>query len=141
MRSGGTGGAADYFRVPAAERRADSAESLAGAMFILDKRETYEAVAVLSEADTRRHRDFGLREQKLGEVERAHRAPRLRNRRPHEHRRFGFLDRPSGAIQTVNQHVAAALVRRIDLADAFLRAIERRDRRNLNRREHPVIKI
>src|SRR6267142_5644435 len=109
MRSGGTGGAPGDFRMPAAERLADSAESLAGAMFILDKREAYEAITVLSETDTRRHRDFGLREQKLGEVERAHRAPRLRNRRPHEHRRLGFLDRPSGAIQPIDEHVTAPL--------------------------------
>src|SRR6266446_2575126 len=134
MCSGGTGGPAGDFRMSAAEQLAESAEGLAGAMFILDKRETYEAVAVLSEADSRRHRDLGLREQKLCEVERTHRAPRLRNRRPHEHRGLGFLDRPSGAIQPVNQHVTAPLVHLVDLADAFLRPVERCDCRNLYRR-------
>ena len=117
-RSGAAGGACWDFGVTASERVTNSAERLARAMLVLDQREAHEAVAVLAEADAWRDRDLGLGEQKLGELERAHRAERIGNRRPHEHRGLGLLHRPSRAIESLDQHVATALVSRVDLGDA-----------------------
>src|ERR1700691_1163723 len=141
LGSGAAGRADGNCGVTGAQRVTNSAERLAGAMLVLDQREAYEAVAVLTEAHTRRDRDLGLGEQELRELERAHRAERLRNRRPHEHRRLGLLDRPSGAVEPIDQHVAPILVGRIDLGNAFLRSVERGDCCNLHRREHPVVEV
>src|ERR1700723_1137354 len=124
LRSGAAGCAYRNFRVTGAQCVTDSANGLARAMLVLDQREPYEAVAVLAEADARRYRDLGLGQQKLCKLERAHRAERLRNRRPHEHRRLGLFDRPSCAIESLDQHVAPPLVGRIDLRDTFLRPVE-----------------
>ena len=77
---------------------------------VLDHREAHVVVAVLAEADARRHRDLRLREQLLRELERAQLAIRLGNLRPHVHRRLRDVDHPAGLVQPLDQHVAALLV-------------------------------
>src|SRR4029077_5744291 len=124
-----------------AQGMGDSANRLAGAMFVLDECEAHEAVAVGAEADSRRYRDLSLGQQELGELKRAHIAQWLRNRRPHEHRGARLLDRPSGAIEPVDQHVAPAAIKLRDLAHTLLWPIERSDRGDLHRSEHSVVEI
>src|SRR5271156_4926310 len=141
LRLRGAGRTYGNYSVARSQCVTDSAERLARAMLVLDQRETYEAVAVLAEADSRRDRDLGFREQELGELERSHRAERLRNRRPHEHRRLGLLDRPARAIEPLDQHVAPAFVGRVDLSNALLRPVERCDGRHLHGREHAVVEV
>src|SRR5438045_3899379 len=54
-----------------AEHVADAARRLAQAVLVLDQRDTHVIVAVVAEADARRHRDLGVRQQALGELDRA----------------------------------------------------------------------
>jgi hypothetical protein len=58
-------------RLALRKHRLDAAQGLAGALFILDERETHMRVAVVAEADA--GRDGGLRfvQQELGKFERA----------------------------------------------------------------------
>src|SRR5262245_46772394 len=93
-----------------AEREANAAHGLAGAMLVLDQGEAHVFVAELSEADPRRHRNLRLAQQQLGELDRAQSAKLLGDARPHEHRRLRPLDWPAGARQPVAQDVAPALI-------------------------------
>src|SRR5579872_1010344 len=79
----------------------DAANRLASAMLVLDQRETYEAVAIGAESDSRRDRNLGLAQQELGKFQRAHLTKRIGNRRPYEHRGLGLFDRPSGTRQSL----------------------------------------
>src|SRR5229473_4113047 len=83
------------------QRMADTANRLARAMLVLDQREADKAVAVRTEAGPGRDRDLGVVQQELCEFERSHRAKRLRNRRPYEHRRTRLFDRPSRPIEPI----------------------------------------
>ena len=90
---------------------ADVARGLADALLVLDQRDAHIAVAVLAEADARRHRDLGLLDQQLGEFDAAERLERLRDRRPGEHRGARRRHVPAGAAEAFDQHVAAAACR------------------------------
>src|SRR5712691_6723341 len=90
-----------YRRGAVTQRMADTANRLARTMLVLDQREADEAVAVRTEAGPGRDRDLGVVQQELCEFERSHRAKRLRNRRPYEHRRTWLFDRPSRPIEPV----------------------------------------
>src|SRR5260221_8566813 len=57
-----------------AEHLLDAADRLARARLVLDHREAHVPVAVLAEADARRHRHLGVGHQFFFELERPHRA-------------------------------------------------------------------
>ena len=97
---------------------------------------------MLAEADAGRDRDIGLRQQQLGEGERAQLGEVLGDRRPGEHRwpAAPAASQPA-ARQALDQHVAALLVGAARLGDAVLRAVQRRGRRHLDRREGAVVEI
>src|SRR6185436_7902376 len=122
-----------------AEHLLDAAHRLPCPVLVLDHREADVLVAVLAEAHTRRHRDLRFGEERLRELERAARAIRLGNLRPHVHRRFRDVDHPSGFVQPLHQHVAPLLVLQGDFRDAVLRPLQRGDCRHLDRRERAVI--
>ena len=96
---------------------------------------------MVAETDAGRHRDLGIAQQFLGELQRPHMQIGFRYRRPDKHGRLRLLHRPAGGIQTVAKHVTAALVHVTDLTDAFLRPLERGDRRHLNGCEHAIVEI
>ena len=77
-------------------------------MLVLDQRDAHVIVAMLAEADAGRHRHVGLLDQQLGEFERAEMPERLRDRRPGEHRCGRRPERPAGATEGIDHHVAAA---------------------------------
>src|SRR4029453_10821709 len=81
------------------ERAADAAHGLPRSMLVLDERHPDEVVAVLSEADPRRHRHLRLLQQELRELDGAHRLPRIRDLGPDEHRRPRRADVPAGALE------------------------------------------
>src|SRR4051795_3462680 len=81
-----------------AEHVADAARRLAQAVLILDQRDPHMVVAVVAEADARRHRDLGVLEQALGELDRAQLAIELRDLRPHVHGSLRLLDHPADVV-------------------------------------------
>src|SRR6185369_9455787 len=93
-----------------AEGLPDAADGLAQPVLVLDEREAHVVVAVFTEADARRHRHLPLPEQELRELDRSHRAIRLRNLCPHEHRRLRLRNVPPDALQPVAEHVAPYLI-------------------------------
>ncbi len=80
-------------------------------------------------------------DQLLGELDRAEVAERGRDRRPREHARARHRDVPAGAGEAFDQHVAAVFVEGARRRDAVLRAVERRHRRRLDRRERAIIEV
>src|ERR1044071_5817193 len=71
-------------------------------------------------------------------------ADGLRSRRylcPHKHCAFGFIDFPTGAIQTFDQTVSALLVHQANLFHAILRPVERLNGRDLDRLKNAIIKV
>ena len=66
---------------------ADVAGRLADALLVLHQRDAHVTVAVLAEADARRHRHVGLLDQELREFQAAELAEAFRDRRPGEHAR------------------------------------------------------
>src|SRR5262245_39823011 len=77
----GTGGR----RGGPAEGLPDAPHRLTGPMLVFDQREAHVLVAVLPEADARRHRHFSLLEQEFRELDGAHRPQGLRDAAPDEH--------------------------------------------------------
>ena len=85
---------------------------------------------------------FASRHQFLGEFQRAECCIGFGNFRPDIHRGFRLFDHPSGFVQAFDQHIAAASGKSMQISrDAILRAFQRRNRRDLNRREGAVIVI
>src|SRR5262249_50238855 len=123
------------------KKAADIAGRLTNALLVLDERNTHKTFAALAETGSRRYRDFGLFYKQLRELNAAEHPERFRDRRPGEQgggrRRYW----PAGTAEGIQQHVAPALVGCAHLADAILRAIERRCRRHLDRREGAVVEI
>ena len=70
----------------AGEKPLDVPRGLPDAVFVLDQGETNKVVAVLAEADTRRHCDIRLLDQQLREFERPEVPERFGDRSPSEHR-------------------------------------------------------
>src|SRR5215470_3826427 len=91
------------------KKAANVAGGLANALLVLDQRDANEAFAALAEAGPRRHRHFGLLDQKLRELDAAERLERLGDRRPGEHGRARGRHVPAGAPEAFHQHVTAAL--------------------------------
>src|SRR5262245_42804687 len=108
-----------------AERFLDAADGLPGPMLVLDEREAHVVIAVLAEADARRHGDLGVSQQELAELERAERLVLVGNLGPHEHRRLRLRHVPAGAVEPLAQHVAAPAIGLADLVDVVLRSVER----------------
>ena len=102
-------------------------------------------VAVLAEADARRHRDLGLAQQELRELERAHGLGRARGSAPRRTSCLGLLDLPgarAGLGEAVDQHVAARLVRpRTALGTQSCGPFSAHDRRDLDRLEDAVVEV
>ena len=100
------------------------------------------AVAVLAEAEARRHRHVGLLDQELGELE----AAELRGTAPGSAprrtcRRVGAgIGQPARA-KRVDHHVAAPAVDRAHLVDALVRPVQRRRGGDLHRRVGAVVEI
>src|SRR5438552_3705149 len=124
-----------------AEHVADAARRLAQAVLVLDQRDPHMVVAVVAEADARRHRDLGVLEQAFGELDRAELAVGLRDLRPHVHRSLRLLDHPADVVQRLHHHVAPLLVGAAHFLDAFLRPFERDDGGDLHRREAAVVVV
>ena len=61
--------------------------------------------------------------------------------RPDEHGGLGAGDVPAGFVESFDQHIAAALVIFANLPDAFLRAFEGENARDLNGREGAVVEV
>src|SRR5262249_5765917 len=81
--------------VSAGEKSFDVARRLPQALTVLHEGNADEAFAIFAKTDPRRHGDIGPFEQELREGEAADRLKGGRDRRPGEHRRFGFRDWPS----------------------------------------------
>src|SRR5205814_7286408 len=88
----------------------EAAQRLLDPLLVLDEREADVAFAVLAEPDARRYRDLRFLDAELGELQGAHGAERLRDRRPHEHRALGLGDLPAELVEAVHEHVAALAV-------------------------------
>src|SRR5271163_3721245 len=121
--------------VAAGEEGFDVACRLTQALPVLDQGDTDEPFAIFAKADARRYRHIGLFEQQLGEREAAERAEGWRDRRPSEHRRVGCRHFPPSLAQPVDEDIAARAITLADFSDTFLRAVERRSRRDLDRCE------
>src|SRR5690606_5857704 len=125
----------------AAEGFADAPQGLPDPLLVLDQREAYMRVAIVAEADARRHGDLGLGQQLLGELERPHRLVGIGDLGPDVHRRLGHVDVPAEVGEPPREHVAPLLVAEAHLLDVVLRSLERGDRRHLHRREHAVVVV
>jgi hypothetical protein len=86
------------------------APRLLGAVLVLDQGEADMLVAILAEADARRHRDLRFLEQIFAELHRAHFLRRLGNFGPDKHRPLGSRNMPAGAVEAVEQRVAPLLI-------------------------------
>src|SRR5206468_2861804 len=80
---------------PSAGEVLEPAERLLDPLLVLDQRESHVALAVLTEPDARRDGHLRVLNEQLGELERAHHAERLGDRRPDEHRALGLRHRPA----------------------------------------------
>ena len=119
----------------------DGAGGLADAVLIFHQREAHVALAQRAEADAGRDGDQGLLHQQLGELERAAGAIALGQGRPYEHRSARLLDGPTGAIETVHQHIAALLINGADLARIVLALAQSDDGGDLDGLENAVIQV
>src|SRR5262245_23365967 len=106
------------------ERLLDAANRLSRPVLVLDQGKADVVVAVLAEADARRHRHLGLAQEILGELERAHRFVLIGNLGPDEHRRLRLRHVPARAIETLAEDVAALAVALADLVHVVLRSVE-----------------
>src|SRR5258705_258799 len=123
------------------ERAADAAPSLADAVLVLHEGEAHEALTTGAEADAGRHRDLGLTDQQLRELEAAELLVRTGHGRPHEHRAFRLLDLPPDARQAVEQRVAPMKVDLIHFLWIVRSLVHRDDRRDLDGLERSVVEI
>src|SRR5690349_19956631 len=98
-------------------------------------------VSVVTEADAGGDGDLRLLEELLRELDRALSTIALGDLRPDVHRGLRVLNGPSRLAQALHHHVAAALVLGANLLYAVLRAFERGDRGDLQRREGPVVVV
>src|SRR5215831_20926704 len=98
----------------------EPAQRLADPLLVLDEREPHVALAVLAEADARRHGNLGLLDQELGELQRAQALERVGDRRPHEHRALRLGHLPAELVEPVHQDVAPLAMELDDLADTLL---------------------
>src|SRR5665213_803180 len=126
---------------PGLQEAADIARGLADALLVLDQRDANEPFAIFAETDAGRDREFGLLHQQRREFHAADALERLRDRRPSEHRGAWAWHVKTGAAKAFNQHVAAALIRFAHFLDAVVGAVERGDRRHLDRRKGAVVEI
>src|SRR6476661_5424664 len=127
--------------LPAAGEGLEAAQGLADALRVLHEGEPDVAVAVLAEADARRHRHLALLDQELGELERAHAAEGLRDGGPHEHGPPGLRHRPADLVEAVDEDVAALAVQLHDVSHALLLALQRDDGRDLDGLEGAVVEV
>src|SRR5712692_115049 len=116
-------------------------QGLLDALLVLDQGEAHVALAVLPEADAGGDCHLALLDEHLGELERAHGAEGVGNRRPDEHRALGFRHGPAELVEAVHQHVAPLLMQPDDLAHAGLVAFERDDGGNLDGLEGAVVEV
>src|SRR3954467_12316414 len=123
------------------ERLAEVAGGLVDALLVLDEREADVAVATRTEADAGRQRDLGLTYEERRELDRAHLAVGLGDRRPGEHRALGRLDVPADALEAVAQRVPTRLGDRQHLARVVRRLVERDRGRDLDRLERAVVEV
>src|SRR5262245_8993934 len=120
---------------------ADAAHSLVDALLILHQSKTDKLIAILPKANAGAHSNLVFLQQLLRKLQRSHRLVLVRNRRPHKHGGFWFLNCPAGAVQTVTQHIATTAVNLDNFPDAFLGAAQSGDGSNLNRLERSVVQI
>src|ERR1700736_3726011 len=128
-------------RIPRLQKTLNPRHRLSYPLIVLHQRKTDMAFPVGAEADSRGDGHQRLVDQALGKLERSQVPVGLRNGRPDEHRSARWFHRPPGAVQTVHQRIAAALVCRGDLLRVLLAFAERDDRRDLDGLEHPVIHV
>src|SRR5262245_22739586 len=113
----------------------EPAQRLADPLLVLNEREPHVALAVLAEADARRHGHLGFLDQELGELQRAQALEGVGDRRPHEHRALWLGHLPAELVEPIHQHVAPLAMELDDLADALLVGLERDDTGDLDRLE------
>src|ERR1019366_4703359 len=123
------------------EHLLDAAEGLAGAFFVFDEGEADEGVAGVAEADAGADGGFGVDEELLGEVERAHGAELFGDFGPDEHGGLGHFDVPAELVEALDEDIAAGLVICNDFRDTFLRAVERGDGGDLDGGEGAVVEV
>src|SRR5205809_6527499 len=126
---------------PSAGEVLEPAERLLDPLLVLDQRESHVALAVLTEPDARRDGHLRVLNEQLGELERAHHAERLGDRRPDEHRALGLRHRPAELVEPVDEDVPALPVDLDDLGDARLVALERDDTGDLDGLEGAVVQV
>src|ERR1035437_10279131 len=80
--------------------------SLAGAFLVFDEGEADEGVAVVAEADAGADGGFGVDEEFLGEVERAHGAELFGDFGPDEHGGLGHFDVPAELVERSEEHTS-----------------------------------
>src|SRR5438093_416812 len=127
--------------VRSAAQLLEPAQRLADPLLVLDEREPHVALAVLAEADARRHGHLGLLDQELGELERAQAAEGIGNGSPHEHRALRLGHVPAELVEPVHQDVPALSMKLDDLVDALLVALERDNAGDLDRLEGAVVQV
>src|SRR4030095_6395054 len=107
----------------------------------LNPRESDMFVAGSTKSDSRRRAHTRARQKKFRELQRALRAESLGYSRPNKHRPTRFFNRPPGAAQTLDEHIASLAVLLGDLAHVLLTLVERNYRRYLNRLKDAVIHV
>ncbi len=110
-------------------------------MFVFNEREAHVVVAVVAEADARRHCHLGVEQQLLGELQRLHLGVGLGDRRPDEHGGLGRLHLPAHLVEALDQGVAPLAVHLADIAHAVLGAFQGGDGRHLDGREGTVVVV
>src|SRR5207249_2416059 len=83
----------------------EPAQRLTNALLVLHERETNVTLAVLAEADARRHRDLRFLDEELGELERAETAEGFGDRRPDEHRALRLRHAPAELVRSEERRV------------------------------------
>src|SRR5450756_2434708 len=120
---------------------AHAAGGLADSLLVFHHGDAHIALAVLAEGDPRRHHHPGFLHHQGRELHAADAAERLGQRRPGEHRGLRRRNLPPRPAERFDQRVPALAVGVAHLADAIVRAVQRRGRRHLDRRERAVIEI
>ena len=110
-------------------------------MLVFDQRKPDMVIAVLSETDPRRHGDFRLGQQMLGEFERAFLPERLRDLGPDEHRRLRLFDFPADPVQPIDQDVPPVMIHLDHLFHALLRTVQGDDGGDLDRLKNAVVEV
>src|ERR1700674_5693201 len=116
---------------------AHAAGGLADPLLVFHHGDADIALAMLAEGNPGRNHDAGFLHHQGRKLHAADAAEGLRQRRPGEHRGFGWRNLPAGAAERLHQRVPSLAIGVAHLANAIVRTVERRRRGDLDRRERP----